>query len=136
MSTDSARGSMWINDVKLRRCCPPRVLPANGEEIDLDTTQMADKRIVGDRWRVVERLGHGGQGVVYKVEDITADTAIEPFENRLMGGILGVTGHGHDAFSERQYACGLVDVIVDIARSSDMPKTYRFPACRRSGSNG
>lgn len=47
---------------------------------------MADQQIFGRRWRVVRKLGSGGQGVVYEVEDTRGTPA--PMDAALQLGEL------------------------------------------------
>ncbi|KAK6015641.1 hypothetical protein OSTOST_18930, partial [Ostertagia ostertagi] len=58
---------------------------------DTGPVQLPKGKIVGKRWRIVKKLGEGGCGSVYKVQDIknnNAEAALKAESNFVAGGTV------------------------------------------------
>ncbi|KAK6054234.1 hypothetical protein COOONC_08261 [Cooperia oncophora] len=71
--------------------CSPTSEEITASLPDVGPVQLPKGKIVGQRWRIVKKLGEGGCGSVYKVQDIknhNAEAALKAESNFVAGGTV------------------------------------------------
>ena len=78
------------------------------------------EQIYGGRWRVIGEIGRGGQGIVYKVEDISGleseDVLLESFNNALQNATASIAIAGQASIRN------LVDLIKRVCTTATPPR--------------